>query len=321
MKTLTPFEKLAQKSRRHQRWMAVCFSLLLGVLLFGLTSKALTEMASHQARSYEKDYRLKNEIAYPNISYQDYTYTPTSRFAGLFVSNRFKDLDGIKVPYEPKQAYYSIGRVTADSNDYLSIGDSGKSAYTRQNLYKSPIFYNRRLTYKNDDGFQKTNDLTLMSQLPNQVAEVAITFDKDYSYREIAKMIPDNVNIVFYWIGVDGQYDTAGLAPDNQLGMPVFERIPVEQSFKVFLKGMKSNLVENSRLAELTNSSNNTKYDERDVISNYLKHNTGLQKAYFAGVLLTGKTENLAKLKDKDWIFAANIGQSAEIMPYHKLIK
>ena len=36
--------------------------------------------------------------------------------------------------------------------------------------------------------------------MENQVAEVAISFDKPYPYEEVRKMLPSNVNLVWLYV-------------------------------------------------------------------------------------------------------------------------
>ena len=40
--------------------------------------------------------------------------------------------------------------------------------------------------------------------MENQVAEVAISFDKPYPYEEVRKMLPSNVNLVWLYVYRNG---------------------------------------------------------------------------------------------------------------------
>ena len=46
-----------------------------------------------------------------------------------------------------------------------------------------------------------------------------------------------------------------------------------------------------------------------------------LKTAKFAGVIVTGRTQNLAKLDNQKYTFATNVGVTTPIMPYQAPIK
>ena len=72
--------------------------------------------------------------------------------------------------------------------------------YTRELRQKYPVFYNI-----NAKGTKDSNSipkkLASVKEMPSQLVEVAVTFDKPYTYKEIQQMIPNNLKINWYWIG------------------------------------------------------------------------------------------------------------------------
>ena len=47
--------------------------------------------------------------------------------------------------------------------------------------------------------------------MENQVAEVAISFDKPYPYEEVRKMLPSNVNLVWLYVYSETVNEKRGL--------------------------------------------------------------------------------------------------------------
>ncbi len=162
----------------------------------------------------KKNYLLRSEIAYPNIDYTTWGFEANSKFTGTFYSHRSKNIDGISVPFEEYQGNYSIfGPMSASQNEGLEERDSNSSNYTHGNLYKVPIFYNVNDSAKTVS-MELIQDISKVTEMTRQAVEVAITFDKPYTYQEITEMVSDNLLVNWYWIGTASTVDTANLALD-----------------------------------------------------------------------------------------------------------
>lgn len=326
MKTLTDFERIAKKSKQRSRLKTVVISVSIAILSFGLISKGLTELTSRNGNHIKDRYLLLSEIAYPNISYSSWYFNPTSNYTGQFHSDRFKSIDGIDVPYEQMEAFYSIRKFDlTDSSTWITWSEDGKSAYTRSNYYKSPMFHNIAFDYDIDNHVTVTNDISLTDQMTGQAVEMAVTFDKPYTYQEIQKMVPDNLLINWYWIGSYSDFDTASRNPDAQLGLSADPEGKLgDYDFELFRTNLKkandNTYLGMTETAVDANDKERT-YQLSDDAKAYLDENKDLETAQFSGVILTGRAENFKELKDKKWIFAANIGQSVQIQPYHHLTK
>ncbi|SDB22683.1 Sigma factor regulator N-terminal [Streptococcus henryi] len=221
MKTSTDFEKIAKKNKRKHQIKTMLLSTVLAILTIVLGYMGLDKLTSSHGEAIKDRYLLLSEIAYPNIDYSSWGFDSTSQFTGTFRSQRFKDIDGIKVPFESYQANYSLrpGIGGGSNQDSLTGGDDGKSLYTRQNGYKVPMFYNINYDYNEESHAKVTQDISLLSQMSGQAVEVAVTFDKPYTFEEIAELIPDDIAINWYWIGTKSDYDTSWLQLGDLFGM------------------------------------------------------------------------------------------------------
>ena len=104
MKTFNDFEKIAQRSKVKNRIKLVVLSTLVALASLGIIVRCLTEIASRHGEAVKDTYLLMSEIAYPNISYNNWYFNATSSYTGQFHSDRFKNIDGIEVPYEKMEA-------------------------------------------------------------------------------------------------------------------------------------------------------------------------------------------------------------------------
>ncbi|AUC24315.1 hypothetical protein CGZ53_01075 [Streptococcus uberis] len=305
MKSNDPLALLAKKRRRKTFLMTIVFSLLATLLLFALCFKLLSNMTAKNGQKVYNDYQQLAEIAYPNISYNSLYYFPTGQFSGKVHADRFKDLDGIPVAYSPFEANYSLtGAFDAGASDVFS---KNKLLYDRGNLQKIPQFYNTKVKFsKNDVKTSPSQDLKYLNQLEDKVIEVAITFDKPYTYKEIKTMLPKNLKQNWLWIGTYTTLDTSQWP--NQFGTDT------ENIYSAI--NTMFNVSKNSPHVGINNVNI---YSDLD---NYLKDNKHIKdvdQLSFAGIILTGKSENFNSLKGKKWIYGSSLGASIDYQPYYQL--
>ena len=311
------FEKIAKKNKHKNRLKTVVISVVISLLSILLVVMGMREMTKQTSERMKERYLMISEIAYPNIDYSTWGFNASSEFTGTFYSNRFKNIDGIKVPFEDYQANYSLIVGSVNQNEGLEEGDNNSSNYTHGNLYKVPIFYNVNASAKTVS-MEITQDISKVNEMTGQAVEVAITFDKPYTYQEIKEMVPDNLLVNWYWIGTSSTVDTASLNLAAQLGFA-----PNDDDYTAGFKSFKSNLKKSIKSGAIgyQYSIEGETLSLEDDAKTYLESNSNAKTATFAGIIVTGRAENFAQLENKDWIYASNIGQSVTIQPYHTLTK
>ncbi|MCK1243178.1 anti-sigma factor [Streptococcus uberis] len=307
MKSNDPLALLAKKRRRKTFLMTIVFSLLATLLLFALCFKLLSNMTAKNGQKVYNDYQQLAVIAYPNISYNSLYYFPTGQFSGKVHADRFKDLDGIPVAYSPFEANYSLtGAFNAGASDVFS---KNKLLYDRGNLQKIPQFYNTKVKFtKHEVKTKPSQDLEKVSQMSNQLIEVAITFDKPYSYKEIKSLMPKNLKQNWLWIGTHSTLDSSQWSTSYQFGTPP-ENLP--------------RLIENMKVVSKSGSSVTINdVDIYDDLKTYIKESKSSQHSNdlkFSGIILTGKTENFQALNQEKWVYASSIGTAIPNQPYYQL--
>lgn len=146
MKTLSDFESIAKRNKKKTLIKTMLLSSLLTLVLLPIIYSGLNKLTSRNGQTIQNHFALVSEIAYPNITYSSWGYDATSQFSGTFVSHRFKDIDGISVPFEPYEQNYSfrLRGFHFNGSDSLISSDDNRSLYTRGSSYKVPFFLNQK---------------------------------------------------------------------------------------------------------------------------------------------------------------------------------
>ncbi|MEW4354244.1 anti sigma factor C-terminal domain-containing protein [Streptococcus pneumoniae] len=355
------FEIATKKSKRRNLLKNVVFSTLGTItLLIGVYS-LLNKMTSDNAWKIERYHSTIVDIAYPNIDLFSFEFLASSQFNGRYEATQKKDIAGIPVPFESYSKNYSANPRIASGSATSSFYPSwdGTAHYTYANNYKVPVFFNRVYDYSQhtkENQSKLTQDIELLPQMTGKAVEVAVTFDKSYTFEEIESMIPETLKINWYWIGTSSQYDTTYLGLESLIGFTPYlkqemtfeeseEQIkqlhkegseeerekryqaylknsPLEQRFKNSYEHFKERVeqaLHNKFLNYAVGNDSERLFTLQEDVEAYLKNNPDGKTAKFSGVILTGKAENFAQLEKAEWIFGSNIGQSIDIEPYHHL--
>ncbi|WP_181950352.1 sigma factor regulator N-terminal domain-containing protein [Streptococcus pseudoporcinus] len=305
-----PLAKLAKKRRRITFLKTSLFSLLACLLALIISFKGLSSLTAKNGQKIYENYQQLAQIAYPNISYDSLYYFPSGQFTGKIHADRFKDLDGIPIPYSPYEAYYNLtGTYDSAPGDAFS---SKAALYDRGTRQKIPQFYNTQVQFtKNEAKTSPSQDLKQVSKMNNQIIEVAITFDKPYTYQEIKKKIPKTIKQNWFWIGTYTKLDTSQWSTSYQFGTDPDNL----KSPHLFLQNMKKVYRNGSRVSI-------GRVDIYSDLKKYLKKSKKIKNSdqlTFSGMILTGKSEHFEALNGQEWIYASSIGATIENQGYYKL--
>ncbi|SNU86828.1 membrane protein [Streptococcus merionis] len=326
MKTFDQFEKIAKKKKKKNLSKIVMISLIMTVFVLVGGNFLLNY-------SFEKKYQdlmMKRStlsmITGPNVEEVSGGMEKTNIFSGQLTINRKKDLNGVDVAFDRYNLPFNIW------SNILSEGSLGSGVeqqrrdsaiyYTRQLFQKYPTFYN--INYQNDQApITPVLEHPMIAEMPNQLVELAVTFDRPYTAKEIDKLIPDNLKINWYWIGEENtKLNTEYWPPEILYGVRAWGNAHYEGTkyeeldtadyvFKAFRKNL-SEAIDKKWMASGLFKKN---------AEHYLKNNPDVDTAKFAGIILTGKSENFAQLENASWIYASSIGASTPNQPYYQLDK
>ncbi|MGG7621229.1 anti sigma factor C-terminal domain-containing protein [Bacillus coreaensis] len=245
---------------------------------------------------------LHNAISEPNIQIDSQVTSNSSMFGGNIITNRSKNINGYIVQWSTLTSSYDWIRNNIDYNELVPgfhWSDADFYEYDKQTKNKVATFYHPSIKEYYDS---VQNELGEISQMQNYVAEVAISFDQPYTFKEIQEKIPDNLNIV--WL-----YMTSPIVDESNgpSGMPVYgfnTSDSPKQAYSSFIDALEEYDANG--------------YDE--TIQKILTSNKDklFDKVKISGVLLTGQTENFKSLENQAFIRGASVGATAEIVPYIK---
>lgn len=317
------FEIIAKK--RQKKWTKKTIGLSLMVTSLVVTLVFLGQMGLEflANRNYHKliDYYYQRSlIAYPNIDLGSSTMVVENRFGGRFYAYTQKDLAGVKIPYEDLEAQYSPFSYGLDHKlswfrPASPVQDSTQMAFSTKEHIKVPLFFNPQAEYGPEDVIrQEAQELHHLAEMDQQLVEVALSFDKLYTYEEIKGLLPQGLKINFVWIGSQSQLNPSALPLHSIIGWTPRQAY-LEPSFREFYEVLeklyKDGEFKQGRSDDL----------EKDVAA-YLENTQGeMTKAQYGGVIVSGPAENFADLQGADWIFASSIGASTLNQPYYDLEK
>ncbi|HEM3577338.1 TPA: anti sigma factor C-terminal domain-containing protein [Streptococcus suis] len=320
------FEIATKKSKKKQLWKTVGLSTLGLLLITGATLKTLQILTANNGEKIYQEHELLSQVAYPNIEYSTYYYKATSLFAGAVHADRHKDLAGVPVAFGDYEYHYDW------MGSYLNFSQDGPSykgdiAYERQTWSKLPLFYNTEKIDTVDFATVPSQELSLVKEMSNQLVEVAITFDKKYSFGELQTLLPQNLKKNWYWIGTSSKMNAADFRMDQLFGfqgddLKVYKPdadLAAEATAWDPLTPMKKMAEQyNHYLGEYALVTDMQTFLDKFGHTDFTKQEE-IDQLEFAGIILTGRAEDFAQLEGKDWIYASSIGASMQNQPYYQL--
>ena len=354
------FKKLVKQTKKRRRWVGVGISLLAtGVVVVGAVF----------ARNVYVKQALEQEAVKANIAYEtqnpnvitNVTGQTLGFLGGSYTTENYKNVDGYLVSIGGNTVSY--GQMLGENKDTYNGGTWLSSSVNSnigdgvffKNGQKQPSFYSPTAenNYLLNGGKGAPQELRTLTKLPNHLAEVAITFDKVYTYKEIQRMIPQNLLINWCLLATDDK--TANIGGSNlyiglstnvdnySKGEPSYDEATGKlnsQDERKILGATTTNTIyglddklygdfvaaikKANTISDFTalgfgsgTGPDDVKmyYPYREALKQVKQHPT-LATAKFAGVILTGRTENFAQLSEKSWIYASSVGATTEVLPY-----
>ncbi|PRS23487.1 hypothetical protein C6W19_26530 [Bacillus sp. RJGP41] len=296
----TSLKDALKKAKRKQLLKIVITSIIVVLILLPILYKTGNYFATKSSTRLHGQLFLHNSIAEPNIQIDSQVTSNSSMFGGNIVTNRSKNINGYLVQWSTLTSSYDWLRSQIDYNELVPgfyWSDTESYEYDKQTKNKVATFYHPSIQ-KYYDGVQ--NELGEISQMENQVAEVAVSFDHPYTFQEIQAKIPDNLNIV--WL-----YMTSPIVDESNgpAGIEVYGFNPSDspkEAYKSFIESLEKydTIGFNETIQEFLNSNKNKKFDEVKIL----------------GIMLTGQTQNFKALENQDFIRGSSVGATAQIVPY-----
>ena len=314
------FEILARKSRKRLMRRVIIWSIavvLSAVGVYAGTRLVLDKMTNDHLTEIMNYYDNRSQIAYPNLYFNN-TVQATNDFSNLYQLSRFKDIQGIPASYDSITA--SAGPTFSKIDhmaDVVSMAGAGKTGYNLKQHIKVPLFFNTKYKDKADGLATQAQELPLVKKMTGQLVEVALSFDKPYSYDELQSMLPANLKQNWFWLGSYSEYDTSKLDISNIFGIKM-QKNDIYHSFNNFRLKLTASLNDKQGISSILTSKGEI-YNTKKELAYLDKSFKRVEDCKFLGIILTGKAEDFAQLEGKEWIYASSIGASIPNQPYYQL--
>ena len=303
-----PVEKALKKAIKKARWMqwliiapvTVVILFIISIILLVSAYKIGNEISSVQHAHLHKRLFLTNSIMQPNVRIDSQVTRDGSMFGGTLVTNRSKDINGYLVPWSTLESQYTWFTAKIDQNELIPGSYSNGTTryeYDKQTKQKVANFYHPDVA-EYYDGVQ--NHLPQLLEMENYVAEMAISFREPMTFNEIKAFVPNNLNIV--WFYMVSRITNEKNGPSGVQVYGYNDTNISEDGYKQFM----NNLVEYHG-KYMDSYMNDYIADNKDKPFNEVK---------VLGVLLTGRTENFAPLLGHEAVRGASVGVTVPIVPY-----
>lgn len=302
----TNLKKQLRKAKTQQVIKTALLTMLVLFVLAPIFYKGTQFFAAKQSDQLNQWLWNYQAITAPNTQIDSQVIAYADVFGGEVTANRSKDIDGYIVPWSKIVGKYSWVTFKIDYNDLYSGEYSGNGyyEYDRQTKQKMMSFYSPHVdNYR--DGI--TDELAGIVATENHVIEAALSFDRPYPLSEVVKMIPDDLNLVWYWLDSEEGVATEGYSAEREY-----------YGFQPAVGDEQDSLnwfIEAAQVYDV--------HGNNQMLQDIIKQNKDkkAEDVLLAGVVVTGQTKNFQSLVGQKWLRSTSAGVSAEIVPYIKPVK
>ncbi|WP_186725610.1 anti sigma factor C-terminal domain-containing protein [Planomicrobium sp. CPCC 101110] len=318
------FSKIIGKARRKTIIRNIIVSaLVLFFLLIAFGFSWLSIMRWSEANAIH-DIHLFSEITDPNIQEAGPQQAGNGFFQSILTFDRYKELEGIPVDWSSEVVTYSLfGGVSGLAGDHSPIqiekAGGGVKSFDRETKQRLLEFYHPEVVYK-----EVADEISQLADFPEQtVAELGLSFDKNYSVDEIREMIPEGVTLKWFWVDTYSKDDidridnrSAGseelyiIDPTPELATQVYGFDEFSEHPELSVQGFLDNInmgLSNEKgkyFGEYERIANNLKGSSEDLTEDNVR---------VIGAVVTGGIADLAALEDQEAIRASVIGAAANL--------
>lgn len=321
-------QQLAQtlkKAKRRSMFRSISISFIVSiVILIAIFFTAAQIVDRRSSETLFSEWRYMS-ITSPN-EYESGYKDNRGFLSGVLEINTYKIIENVPIPWKEKWfnynewwfpfatgAYGGISNLTVKGPDNESDQLGYYRGYNPYNGQKEMAYYVPGVDYNG----KILNDLPVIAQMGDEkLAELALSFNKDYSFAEVKALLPAGIKPVWYW--VDTYDDRKGFNFEPQKGGDgkLMYPTPMSSPFGVYGFGVRPDWdqVEPKDFIDTIQYGIQRKdnyYSEYKRISKYLSQDNSEPKAEnvrILGVVVTGTPASLSSLNGQTYIRGAALG-------------
>ncbi|MDT3425969.1 hypothetical protein J2Z22_001489 [Paenibacillus forsythiae] len=304
-------------------------NILISLVVSLATLTAIFIGAAHLI-DYESRETMFDEYGYMSISspneYLEHGFKDRRGFlSGVLELDTYKIVEGVPIPWREKWINYHVpgfpfttgvhgGTTSLEANDpaLKAQGYEYNRKYNPDNGQRELLFYVPGADYNG----KVLNEIPALRQMESgKLVEMALSFDKGYSFAEVKAMLPAGVRPVWYWVDTYDDWKDFGLEPRKDGDVTVYPQ-PLISTYNVYGFGVrpdsdKPDPEDFIGSVKFGQEKKGTYYSEYRRIYNYLKKGKAepdIGDIRILGVVVTGTAKTLQILDGQSYIRGAALG-------------
>ncbi|SFG88620.1 Sigma factor regulator N-terminal [Priestia megaterium] len=288
-------EKSLHRTLKKAKYKAILRTVFISVLVvsfvIGLFVKGNNYFIASTGDKITDRIITENQVM---MSPNTYTNTDTISIGvlkGTIKSEVFKVIEDKVIPWGAEDITYDLlGNLNASfSTSSTIVNDT--TVYHIPNGQREMLFYVPKYKYK-----LYANDFDMIKKYPNnKYMEMAISFNKNYTLKEVQKMLPTSAHQTWYWVDNYAKSTVYRGGPENGRWLLGISKPSPQLGAQLTTTKIKTE-------ADFLNELKKTDPGESKNLKNRQKN--GL----IIGVVITGTKEELLALRNEPYVKAASLG-------------
>ncbi|WJN47546.1 anti sigma factor C-terminal domain-containing protein (plasmid) [Priestia aryabhattai] len=294
-------EKSLHRTLKKAKYIAflrtVFISALVVCFVITVLIKGNDYFINTQGNKLTERFIKENHVRMSPNTFTNTDTISTGILKGTIKSEVFKVIEDKVISWGTEQITYDLnGNFNASFSTHSTIVND-TTMYHIPNGQREMLFYVPKYKYK-----VYANDFDMIKDYPNdKYMEMAISFDKNYTLKEVQKMLPTSAHQTWYWVD-NYNYNYKYAKSTGYRGEPESGRWLLGISKPSPQLGVK--LTSNKVKTEADFLNELQKTDPGEVKSLKDRQKNGL----IIGVVVTGTKEELLSLQNKPYVKAASLG-------------
>ncbi|GKU32323.1 anti-sigma factor [Clostridium folliculivorans] len=320
-KETTNFAKTIRKAKVFSILKTVLLSLMIVIILSFVVLISNAKILNNMAQQKQMDLRTWYDISMPNayignMQYDDRLFTGEIDYVRYrFLGNK-PIADG---SYKEGYGFPLINGIYGDLGYQLFAGSGNLNEITNYNIAGKRImkFYHPSVKYDN-----YINNLDVVDKIgANKLAEMSLSFDKAYTVDEVRAMLPKEVTLNWYWVDTYNEKELSMAEISDKNEKSIKESVVFEENYVYGMKaldllGNKIDKPEEMFIGAISRGSKdkNVAFIYKNIFNKLSEGKGEVKKENLKiiGVVVSGDTDSLKKLKNQNYIKAATLGAVAD---------
>ncbi|MHA2960514.1 anti sigma factor C-terminal domain-containing protein [Priestia megaterium] len=288
-------EKSLHRTLKKAKYKAILRTVFISVLVVSFVIGLFVKGNNYFIAS--KGDKITDRIITENLvmmSPNTYTNTDTISIGvlkGTIKSEVFKVIEDKVIPWGAEDITYDLlGNLNASFSTSSTIVNE-TTVYHIPNGQREMLFYVPKYKYK-----LYANDFDMIKKYPNnKYMEMAISFNKNYTLKEVQKMLPISAHQTWYWVDNYAKSTVYRGGPENGRWLLGISKPSPQLGAQLTTTKIKTE-------ADFLNELKKTDPGESKNLKNRQKN--GL----IIGVVITGTKKELLALRNEPYVKAASLG-------------